>query len=159
MMVQLLKDTGLASQHLEIEITESAMMKDIEKTQDKLRQLAALGVRISVDDFGTGYSSLSYLKNLPIHSIKIDQSFIRDIAAGETETSIVTAMIQIAKGLKLRLIAEGVETDYQLAFLRSNHCEECQGFLFSRPVNTAEATRILIADRPLSPMLQRVAIN
>ena len=159
MMVQLFKDTGLASQHLEIEITESAMMKDIEKTQDKLRQLAALGVRISVDDFGTGYSSLSYLKNLPIHSIKIDQSFIRDIAAGETETSIVTAMIQIAKGLKLRLIAEGVETDYQLAFLRSNHCEECQGFLFSRPVNTAEATRILIADRPLSPMLQRVAIN
>ena len=158
-MVDLLKDTGLASQYLEIEITESAMMKDIEKTQDKLRQLAALGVRISVDDFGTGYSSLSYLKNLPIHSIKIDQSFIRDIAAGETETSIVTAMIQIAKGLKLRLIAEGVETDYQLAFLRSNHCEECQGFLFSRPVNTAEATRILIADQPLCPVLQRMAVN
>ena len=158
-MVQLLRDTGLPSQHLEIEITESAMMKDIEKTQDKLRQLAGLGVRISVDDFGTGYSSLSYLKNLPIHSIKIDQSFIRDITPSESETSIVTAMIQIAKGLKLKLIAEGVETDYQLAFLRNNHCEECQGFLFSRPVNTAEATRILRANQPLSPTLQRIAIN
>ena len=158
-MVQLLRDTGLPSQHLEIEITESAMMKDIEKTQDKLRQLAGLGVRISIDDFGTGYSSLSYLKNLPIHSIKIDQSFIRDITASESETSIVTAMIQIAKGLKLKLIAEGVETDYQLAFLRNNHCEECQGFLFSRPVNTAEATRILRANQPLSPTLQRIAIN
>ena len=116
-------------------------------------------MRISVDDFGTGYSSLSYLKNLPIHSIKIDQSFIRDITPSESETSIVTAMIQIAKGLKLKLIAEGVETDYQLAFLRNNHCEECQGFLFSRPVNTVEATRILRANQPLNPTLQRVAIN
>jgi diguanylate cyclase (GGDEF)-like protein/PAS domain S-box-containing protein len=150
-MTQLLSETGLQSQQLEIEITESAMMKDIEKTQDKLRQLSAIGVRISVDDFGTGYSSLSYLKNLPIHSIKIDQSFIRDISVDQNETSIVTAMIQIAKGLKLKLIAEGVETGYQLAFLRANDCEECQGFLFSRPVNTAEATRILMAKLPLTP--------
>ncbi|MBA2689529.1 MAG: EAL domain-containing protein [Burkholderiales bacterium] len=158
-IIQLLRDTGLPSQNLEIEITESAMMKDIEKTQDKLRELAGLGVRISVDDFGTGYSSLSYLKNLPIHSIKIDQSFIRDLSATESETSIVTAMIQIAKGLKLKLIAEGVETDYQLAFLRDNHCEECQGFLFSRPVNTAEATRILVANQPLVPLLELMAVN
>jgi EAL domain-containing protein (putative c-di-GMP-specific phosphodiesterase class I) len=127
------------------------MMKDIEKTQDKLRQLASIGVRISVDDFGTGYSSLSYLKNLPIHSIKIDQSFIRDISVDQNETSIVTAMIQIAKGLKLKLIAEGVETNYQLAFLRANDCEECQGFLFSRPVNGTEATRILHTRLPLVP--------
>jgi len=158
-VVRLLGRTGLSSEHLEIEITESAMMKDIERTQDTLRQLANLGVRVSVDDFGTGYSSLSYLKNLPIHSIKIDQSFIRDIAAGEPETSIVSAMIQIAKGLKLNLIAEGVETGYQLAFLRSNQCEECQGFLFSRPVSSAEATSILIADRPLNPVGQLTPVN
>jgi diguanylate cyclase (GGDEF)-like protein/PAS domain S-box-containing protein len=158
-IVQLLRETGLSSQHLEIEITESAMMKDIEKTQETLSQLAGLGVRISVDDFGTGYSSLSYLKNLPIHSIKIDKSFVRDIKPGESEISIVTAMIQIAKGLKLKLIAEGVETGYQLAFLRSNNCEECQGFLFSRPVNAAEATRILVANRPLSPAVHLVAVS
>jgi diguanylate cyclase (GGDEF)-like protein/PAS domain S-box-containing protein len=158
-MVQLLRDAGLPSGHLEIEITESAMMKDIERTQDKLRQLAGLGVGISVDDFGTGYSSLSYLKNLPIHSIKIDQSFIRDITPSESETSIVTAMIQIARGLKLKLIAEGVETDYQLAFLRNHNCEECQGFLFSKPLNAVEATRILVADRAMHPALPQAAIN
>jgi diguanylate cyclase (GGDEF)-like protein/PAS domain S-box-containing protein len=158
-VVHLLKETGLSSEYLEIEITESAMMKDIEKTGDKLRQLSDLGVSISVDDFGTGYSSLSYLKNLPIHSIKIDKSFISDIAPGDSETSIVTAMIQIAKGLKLKLIAEGVETNHQLAFLRNNNCDECQGYLFSRPVNAAEATRILTANRPLHPVVHLVAVN
>ena len=158
-VTRLLHDTGLQSQQLEIEITESAMMKDIEKTQDKLRQLSAIGVKISVDDFGTGYSSLSYLKNLPIHSIKIDQSFIRDISVDHNETSIVTAMIQIAKGLKLKLIAEGVETDYQLAFLRDNDCEECQGFLFCRPVNSTEATRILISRAPLVPSVVREMVH
>jgi diguanylate cyclase (GGDEF)-like protein/PAS domain S-box-containing protein len=150
-MTQLLGEIGLQGQQLEIEITESAMMKDIERTRDKLRQLSSIGVKISVDDFGTGYSSLSCLKNLPIHSIKIDQSFIRDISVDQSETSIVTAMIQIAKGLKLNLIAEGVETRYQLAFLRANDCQECQGFLFSRPVNSTEATRILDTRLPLMP--------
>lgn len=136
---------------LEIEIAESDIMKDIEKTQEKLQQLATLGVKISLDDFGVGFSSLSYLKNLPVHAIKIDQSFIHDITVSGTNASVLTAMIQIAKGLKLKLIAEGVETNDQLAFLRDSDCEECQGFLFSRPINTSEATRILIDNKPLHP--------
>jgi diguanylate cyclase (GGDEF)-like protein/PAS domain S-box-containing protein len=140
---QVLQDSGLESSALDIEITESAMMNDIDNSQEKLRQLAKLGVQISIDDFGTGYSSLSYLKDLPITAIKIDQSFIRDLAEDYSETSIVTAMIQIAKGLKLKLIAEGVEQAYQLEFLRKNNCEECQGYLFSRPVNAKDATHML----------------
>jgi diguanylate cyclase (GGDEF)-like protein/PAS domain S-box-containing protein len=138
-----LQDAGLESDTLDLEITESAMMNDIDNSQEKLRQLAKLGVQISIDDFGTGYSSLAYLKDLPITTIKIDQSFIRDLADDNSETSIVIAMIQIAKGLKLKLIAEGVEQAYQLEFLRKNQCEECQGFLFSRPVNAKDATHML----------------
>ncbi len=137
----------LESSALDIEITESAMMKDIDNSQEKLRQIAKLGVHISIDDFGTGYSSLSYLKDLPISTLKIDQSFIRDLTEDFSETSIVSAMIQIAKGLKLRLVAEGVEQAYQLEFLKKNLCEECQGYYFSKPMSVNDATNFLRVQR------------
>ncbi|OYV42092.1 MAG: hypothetical protein B7Z75_14240 [Acidocella sp. 20-57-95] len=98
-----------------------------------MKQLSASGIKIAIDDFGTGYSSLNYLKKFPIHTIKIDQSFIADIER-DGDTSIVTAIIAMAKGLHLNLIAEGVETENQLAFLRKMECDEIQGFLFSKPV-------------------------
>jgi diguanylate cyclase (GGDEF)-like protein len=143
--------SGLESASLDLEITESAMMKDVDESREKLRQIAELGVQISIDDFGTGYSSLSYLKDLPIHTLKIDQSFIRDLSEDIFENSIVTAMIQIARGLKLRLLAEGVETSNQLAFLRKNQCEECQGYYFSKPVPVSEATALLTQDKSYYP--------
>ncbi len=146
--------SGLPSSCLDLEITESAMMKDVDNSRDKLRQIASLGVQISIDDFGTGYSSLAYLKDLPIHTLKIDRSFISDLTEDISETSIVSAMIQIARGLKLRLLAEGVETAYQLEFLRKNNCAECQGFYFSKPVTAAQATTLLTqqATRSSAPL-------
>jgi diguanylate cyclase (GGDEF)-like protein len=138
-----LEMSGLESSSLDLEITESAMMKDVDDSREKLRQIAELGVHISIDDFGTGYSSLAYLKDLPIHTLKIDQSFMRDLTDDMSENSIVSAMIQIARGLKLRLLAEGVETAHQLAFLRKNNCEECQGYYFSKPAPVSEATYLL----------------
>ncbi len=138
-----LQTSGLESSGLDLEITESAMMKDVDNSQNKLRQIADLGVHISIDDFGTGYSSLAYLKDLPINTLKIDQSFIRDLKEDFAETSIVSAMIQIARGLKLRLLAEGVEKAHQLEFLIKNDCDVCQGFYFSKAMPVNEATELL----------------
>ncbi|MGB9150152.1 MAG: EAL domain-containing protein, partial [Burkholderiales bacterium] len=138
-----LQTSGLESSKLDLEITESAMMKDVDNSQEKLRQIANLGVHISIDDFGTGYSSLAYLKDLPINTLKIDQSFIRDLKEDFAETSIVSAMIQIARGLKLRLLAEGVEQAHQLEFLIKNDCDVCQGFYFSKAMPAQEATDLL----------------
>ena len=146
---ELIREMNIDPELLEIEITESTMMRDLEAAQDKLKALSSLGVKLAIDDFGMGYSSLSYLRNLPIHAIKIDRSFVADIKAG-TENTLITAMILIAKGLKLRLIAEGVETVEQLAFLKSHHCDECQGYLISKPLDTTEVTRLLASGR--SPM-------
>ncbi|MDQ3261431.1 MAG: EAL domain-containing protein, partial [Pseudomonadota bacterium] len=148
---ELIREMNIDPDLLEIEITESTMMLDIEAAQDKLKALNDLGVKLAIDDFGMGYSSLSYLRSLPIHAIKIDRSFVADIKAGADNT-LITAMILIAKGLKLRLVAEGVETAEQLAFLKSHHCDECQGYLISKPLNTAEVTQLLASGRsPLDP--------
>jgi diguanylate cyclase (GGDEF)-like protein/PAS domain S-box-containing protein len=137
-----LNQHGLHSSLLEVEITENLIMKDVEHTVEKLKQLSAGGIKIAIDDFGTGYSSLTYLKKFPIHTIKIDQSFIADIER-DGDTSIVTAIIAMAKGLKLNLIAEGVETENQLAFLRRMECDEMQGYLFSEPLTAQGATDLL----------------
>jgi diguanylate cyclase (GGDEF)-like protein/PAS domain S-box-containing protein len=142
-ILNILEETGLDSGVLEVEITESVIMKDVENTISKLIKLSGFGVKIAIDDFGTGYSSLSYLKKFPIHTIKIDQSFVRDISKDPSGTSIVTAIIAMAKGLKLNLVAEGVETERQLAFLRGLECNEMQGFLFSWPLTVEEATKLL----------------
>jgi EAL domain-containing protein (putative c-di-GMP-specific phosphodiesterase class I) len=115
-------------------MTESIAMEDSERTIRVLSQLSELGVNLSIDDFGTGYSSLSYLKRFKIDKLKIDQSFIRDMENHPEDAAIIVAIIGMAKALKFKTIAEGVETEQQLAFLQQNHCDEIQGYLFSKPV-------------------------
>jgi diguanylate cyclase (GGDEF)-like protein/PAS domain S-box-containing protein len=143
-IMQTLHETSLDFGLLELEITESMIMQDVENTIVKLRKLSLAGVKISIDDFGTGYSSLSYLRKFPIHTLKIDQSFVRDLTKDPNgDTSIVTAIIAMAKGLKLNIIAEGVETEKQLDLLQAMDCDEMQGFLFSWPLSADEATKLL----------------
>ena len=134
---RVLADTGLDAGSLELEITETAAMQNAETTVDVLQALRELGVSIAIDDFGTGYSSLNYLKRFPITAVKIDRAFIRDLATSEGDAAIVSAVVGIARALKLRVIAEGVETEDQLSFLRRRNCDAAQGYLFSRPVSAA----------------------
>jgi diguanylate cyclase (GGDEF)-like protein/PAS domain S-box-containing protein len=129
-----LAETGLKPSSLELEITESAVMQDPERTLHILQQLQELGVRLSIDDFGTGYSSLTYLRRFPMHNVKIDRSFVQNIPSDEDSMTLVRAIIVLAHELKLSVTAEGVETKEQLTFLKSLHCDLLQGYLFSRPV-------------------------
>jgi diguanylate cyclase (GGDEF)-like protein len=138
-----LRETGLSARSLDLEITESHAMANAEATIHTLRELKALGVRISIDDFGIGYSSLNYLKRLPIDTLKIDQSFVRDITSDPDDAAIATAVIALAHTLKLRVVAEGVETQEQLAFLAARHCDRMQGYLFSRPLQSQECGEFL----------------
>ena len=140
----ILKQTGLAPQYLELELTETILMHDAESSASVLQVLKAMGVRLAVDDFGTGYSSLSYLKRFPIDTLKIDQSFVRDIATDADDTTIVSAVIGMGKSLKQRVIAEGVETQGQLDFLRKQRCDEGQGFHFSHPLSAEDFARLLV---------------
>jgi diguanylate cyclase (GGDEF)-like protein len=128
---------------LELELTESILMKNVEGAIATLKRLHELGIHLSIDDFGTGYSSLSYLKQFPITSLKIDQSFVRDLSKGNDDTEIVNAIIALGHSLGLNVIAEGVETVEQLSHLRAMKCDEMQGYLFSRPVPADEMTRLL----------------
>ncbi len=128
---------------LEIEITENLLLQDVSGVIDKMRMLRDRGVRISIDDFGTGYSSLNYLRRFPINSIKLDQSFVRDLDENHRHSPIVNAIVGIADGFELKLLAEGVETDFQRRTLQDLGCDEMQGFLFSRPLPASEAARLL----------------
>ncbi len=128
-----LLDTGLAPARLELEITESVLIGDFSRAVSILRRLKALGVRIAMDDFGTGYSSLSYLQSFPFDKIKIDQAFISNVQRNQQSATIIRAVIGLARGLKLPVVAEGVETKDQLEFLSDHHCNEIQGFLIGRP--------------------------
>jgi diguanylate cyclase (GGDEF)-like protein len=130
----ILRETGLDPRFLELELTESVLMKRAEFTASILQTLRKRGVQVAVDDFGTGYSSLSYLRKFPVDALKIDQSFVRQISTSGDDTTIVKAVIGMARSLKLRVIAEGVETLEEVAFLRAYRCEEAQGYYFSRPV-------------------------
>ncbi|GIQ69898.1 putative bifunctional diguanylate cyclase/phosphodiesterase [Xylanibacillus composti] len=132
-VAEVLRETGLEPRYLELELTES-MTLDVEYTVKTLVQLKQLGIQISIDDFGTGYSSLSYLKKFPIHKLKIDRSFVRDIMDDPNDAAIVATIIAMARHLKLQVIAEGVETVEQLHYLRENHCHEVQGYYFSEPI-------------------------
>ena len=143
MVSSALASTGLPANCLELELTESILLQDSVSTMETLRGLKALGAKLSIDDFGTGYSSLSYLKQLDVDKLKIDQSFVRDILADGDSASIVKAIIQLGHTLQLEVIAEGVETDAELAFLRASDCDAAQGYLFSRPV-TAELFEKLV---------------
>lgn len=142
-ILSILQETGLESRYLELELTESAVMKEPQKTRQILESLKAAGMLISVDDFGTGYSSLGQLKNFPFDKLKIDQSFIRDITTNPDDAEIVLAIISIARSMNLKVIAEGVETLEQLQYLRNNGCDEIQGYYFSRPVDAEAIPRLL----------------
>ena len=138
-----LRDADLDPRYLALEITESAIMKNPEKASTMLQQLKTMGIPISIDDFGTGYSSLSYLKRFPVDELKIDRSFIMNIATNTDDAAIASAIIAMAHSLKLKVVAEGVETDEQLAFLSSLGCDEAQGFLFSKPVPAQECVQLI----------------
>ena len=129
-----LAESGLSSQYLELELTESTMMEDVKRTTAVLDTLAALGVSLSIDDFGTGYSSLAYLKQLPVHFLKVDRSFVRDVPTDHEDSAIVRTIITMSATLGLSVIAEGVETEAQLDFLRDEGCDLIQGYHISRPL-------------------------
>ena len=143
-----LKDTRLDPRALELELTESVLMKRAESTASVLKTLRASGVQVAVDDFGTGYSSLSYLRKFPIDALKIDQSFVRQITTAPDETTIVTAVISMGRSLKLRVVAEGVETRQELEFLQAQQCDEAQGYYFSRPVLPQQFAKLLKSGIP-----------
>jgi len=145
----ILQETGFDAHFLEIEVTESALMKRAEVTALVLQMLRGGGVTVAIDDFGTGYSSLSYLRKFPLDALKIDQSFVRQITTTPKETTIVSAIISMAKNLNLRVVAEGVETAEELAFLEAHDCEEAQGYYFSRPVPAEQFAALLAAQQAL----------
>jgi diguanylate cyclase (GGDEF)-like protein len=152
----ILEEYGIdpAQRMIELELTESLLMHNVAGTIDTLNKLHATGIEFSIDDFGTGYSSLSYLKRFPISSLKIDQSFVRDLSSDRSDAAIVTAIIALGHSLGMNVIAEGVETTTQLARLREMGCDEIQGYLFSRPVSAAEMTRLLQNGETLSLPLE-----
>jgi diguanylate cyclase (GGDEF)-like protein/PAS domain S-box-containing protein len=138
-----LKETGLDPRYLELELTETVLMRHTESTTYMLGRLKAIGVRLAVDDFGTGYSSLSYLTRFPIDSLKLDQSFVHNIIAGSNDAIVISSVISMAKSLKQSVIAEGVETKEQLAFLQAHSCDEGQGYYFSRPAAAQQFANLL----------------
>lgn len=148
MIAGVLDETGLDPRFLELEITESMIMQHAERSSAILRRLHEIGVQLSIDDFGTGYSSLAYLKRFPVQRLKIDKSFVRDITTDADDAAIVTAVIAMAKSLKLKVVAEGVETKEQLAFLARLRCDEYQGYYFSKPLPAAEFAHLAQSSRP-----------
>lgn len=135
---EVLRKTGLPANLLELEVTESAVMKDINQTIALLKQLCDLGVELAIDDFGTGYSSLSYLKRFPVHRLKVDRSFVMNVTESKDDASITKTIIQLGHSMGLQVIAEGVETENQVRFLNEHNCDEFQGYFFSKPLPPAE---------------------
>ncbi|HEY0588516.1 MAG TPA: EAL domain-containing protein [Pseudoduganella sp.] len=147
---RVLRETGLEPKYLELELTESLLMEDVEAAIATLSALKGMGVRLSIDDFGTGYSSLSYLKRFPIDGLKIDQSFVRDITSDADDALIAATIITLAHSLNLKVIAEGVETVEQEEFLRLKQCDEIQGFRYSKPLSADTCRRLLEQNQPFS---------
>ena len=143
-IARILQETNVPPQYLDLEITESLAMSNVERAAARLKELAGMGIHISIDDFGTGYSSLNYLKRLPIERLKIDRSFVKDITTDPDDRTIISAVTAMAHNMKMKVIAEGVETEDQLAFLKSAGCDEMQGFLISRPLPAGEFADILL---------------
>jgi len=140
-----LRKTGLDPKYLELELTERAMMTDIDRSLEVMRQIGEMGIKFAVDDFGTGYSSLAYLKHLPLDKLKIDKSFVQDLAIDESDREIANTIIQLAHGLKLSVVAEGVETQQQMSILLGQGCDSAQGYLFGRPLPEYEVASFLHA--------------
>lgn len=149
-VARILKETGLDPDYLELELTEGTTMENAEATIRTLHELKEMGVHLSIDDFGTGYSSLSYLKRFPLATLKIDRLFVQDITTSSDGAVITLAIIAMAHSLGLKVIAEGVETEEQLAFLRAHRCDEMQGYLFSRPIPAEAFTQLLREGRRLT---------
>ncbi|MEW6108085.1 MAG: EAL domain-containing protein [Nitrospirota bacterium] len=152
-IIKVLKKTGLQPDSLELELTESAVFQNVGDTVGKLMKLKDMGVNISIDDFGTGYSSLSYLRDFPINKLKIVSSFVRSISISAVDSAIAKLIIDLSRVLNLKVIAEGVETEEQLEFLRTSGCNEIQGFLLSIPLNAEEATRLLTEKKDFKKMI------
>jgi diguanylate cyclase (GGDEF)-like protein len=150
MVEQVIRETGLDPAYLELELTESSLMRNTESVVTTLRKLQALGIRIAIDDFGTGYSSLNYLKNLPIDTLKIDRSFVRDASTKPVDAAIVQAIITLAHSLNLKVKAEGIETPKQLEFLRLLRCDGFQGYLLSRPLPAEAFEQLLLEEQKMS---------
>jgi EAL domain-containing protein (putative c-di-GMP-specific phosphodiesterase class I) len=142
-IVGVLRDVGLESRCLELELTESTLLRKGDTTLATMKELKRMGLHLSIDDFGTGYSSLSYLRRLPIDGLKIDQSFIREVTTNPPDAAITTSIILMGKSLKLRVVAEGVESQSQLTFLSVLECDEAQGYFFSRPIPADDAQALL----------------
>ena len=155
-VAEALQESGIAPDCLQLEITEGDVMSNVEFIIAVLHGLRRMGVGISVDDFGTGYSSLSYLKRFPIDSVKIDRSFVQDLATDQSDAAIVTTVIAMARNLNLKVVAEGVETQEQLEFLRRHACDEFQGYLTSRPVSAAAFERLLSPSRHARARITRL---
>jgi diguanylate cyclase (GGDEF)-like protein/PAS domain S-box-containing protein len=143
-VIAALSASGLEAGYLELELTESLIMRDVPQAIRTMEQLQALGVTLAIDDFGTGYSSLSALKSFPVARLKIDKSFIADLSTNENDRAVTSAVISLGQKLKMKIIAEGVETEAQLAFLKENNCDEMQGYHFCKPVPAAEFERLLM---------------
>jgi diguanylate cyclase (GGDEF)-like protein len=154
----ILRDTGLKPTSLVVELTESVLMKHAESAASILRALRERGIQVAIDDFGTGYSSLGYLRKFPLDALKIDQSFVRQIGTAGEDRIIVTAVIGMARSLKLRVIAEGVETLEELEFLQAHDCDEVQGYYFSRPVPPEQFARLLGTGVPVAALVPRPGV-
>ncbi len=157
----ILKEVDLEARYLELEITESVLMNKAEASKNLLNELKNLGIKLAVDDFGTGYSSLSYLKLFPLDILKIDQSFVSDITSNDdnhnNDTNIINAIVSMGNGLKLKVIAEGIETETQFAFLQAINCEDGQGFLFSPPISAGEFSKLSLSKiKPWSHLMMPV---
>jgi EAL domain-containing protein (putative c-di-GMP-specific phosphodiesterase class I) len=151
-VAQILKDTNLDPRWLELELTESSIMKDPEEAIEKLHELKLMGIKVAIDDFGTGYSSLNYLKRFPIDTLKIDKTFVADVCKDPHDTAIVRAIINLGHALDLTVIAEGVETKEQLQYLSALECDVVQGFLFSKAVSAAAFEELLIEQRRVTSL-------
>ena len=147
---RVLHETGLAPQYLELELTESLLLANADVTFSVIQELKAMGLTLAIDDFGTGYSSFSYLKQFRVSKLKIDRSFIRDVAVNPDDAAITTAIISMAKSLNLKVIAEGVEDEAQMSFLRAHQCDEIQGYYFSKPLAVDKVADKLRGDRSRS---------
>jgi EAL domain-containing protein (putative c-di-GMP-specific phosphodiesterase class I) len=137
--------SGIPPECLELEITESMVMRDVDLAIGKMRELEAMGIRLSIDDFGTGYSSLAALKRFPIHTLKIDRSFVKEVTTSANDAAISTSIIALAHTMNLMVVAEGIETQEQRDFLLEKGCEVGQGYFFGRPLPAREATALLAA--------------